>query len=72
MLINYELLKFIKDQLFIFIPILAPVGLIASKLNRSHVKKKLEYHIFMQADELVMNIPKMKKSLENYLKEEKE
>lgn len=67
MLINYELLNFIKEQLFILIPILAPLGIIVSKLNRSHVKRNLEYHIFKQADELVMNIPKLKKDLQNYL-----
>lgn len=67
MLINYELLNFVKYQLFIFIPILAPLGIVASKLGKNYVKNNLEYHIFNQADELVKNIPKMKENLQNYL-----
>lgn len=67
MIKNHVILNFVKDQLFIFLPVLAPVGLIVSKLSQSHVKNKLIKDISIQADELVSNIPEMKENLEKYL-----
>lgn len=65
LLVGIEVLDLIRDGLIVWLPVVAPIGILASRIGKKHVTKKLIDDIYNQFFKLLNDVPKMKKDLED-------